>query len=175
MNALVVEALLKKEDPGRDASLATCESQAQQRFNETRSAWDAITIADIALIRAFLRRSLPQERESLAEKYRSAFAESSATSREQDSVLTHMEFVRNILGKLPSPDRAMVASAIESLDYIHAQLRPREQAVEPAVGDAKRKDQRSRSTRASVKKPARKNPVQEKKTRRPTHRGKGKV
>ena len=175
MNALVVEALLKKEDPGRDASLATCESQAQQRFNETRSAWDAITIADIALIRAFLRRSLPQERESLAEKYRSAFAESSATSREQDSVLTHMEFVRNILGKLPSPDRAMVASAIESLDYIHAQFRPCEQAVEPAVGDAKRKDQRSRSTRASVKKSARKNPEQEKKTRRPTHRGKGKA
>jgi hypothetical protein len=175
MNALVVEALLMKEDPGRDASLATCESQAQQRFNETRSVWDAVTIADVALVRAFLRHCLPQERDNLVEKYRSAFAESSATSREQDSVLTHMEFVRNILGKLPSPDRAMVASAIESLDYIHAQLRPREQAVEPAVGDAKRKDHSSRSTRVSVQQPARKNPVQEKKTRRPTRRGKGKV
>ena len=175
MNALVAEALLRKEDPGRDASLARCESLVQQRFNQTRSACDAITIAEIALIQAFLRQSLPQEQESLAEKYRSAFAESSATSREQDSALTQMEFVRSILGKLSYPDQVIVESAIQSLEYIQQYLQPYDQMAGSAAGEPKQKDQRSRSPKASAKQPARKSPVREKRTGRPTRRGKGKA
>lgn len=175
INMLVIEALLGKKDSGSELSLSTCESLAQRRFNETRSAWDAVTIADVALIRAFLHRSLPQERDGLVEKYRSAFAESSATSREQDSALAQMKFARDILGKLSYPDRAIVASAMESLDYIQTQLQPRVQMTEPPESKAKQKVRLPLSPKASAKKPARKNPVREKATRRPTRRGKGKA
>jgi CHAT domain-containing protein len=175
INMLVVEALLGQEDIGSESSLSTCETLAQQRFRETRSAWDAVTIADVALIRAFLHRSLPQERDNLVEKYRFAFTESSATPREQDSALTQMKFARNILGKLSYSNREIVSSAIESLGYIQKQLQPREQIAVPHKSEAKQRGQRSLSPPSSVKLSARKNPVREKKTRRPTHRGKGKA
>jgi CHAT domain-containing protein len=175
MNAVVVETLLGKKDSEREVSLSACESLAQRGFNETRSAWDAIAIADVALMLAFLHRSLPQEQDNLVRTYQSAFKESAASQREQNSVLTQMKFVINILGKLPSSDPEVVASAIQSLEYIQAQLWPHEQSSEPHGKEAKQKDQRPLSVKASVKKPARKNPVQEKITRRPTHRGKGKA
>lgn len=175
INALVVEALLGKEDPAHESSLSTCESLAQQRFNETRSAWDAITIAEVASIRAFLHQSLPQERDNLVKTYRSAFTESSATQRELDSALTQMKFVRNILGKLSYPDQVIVASAIESLDYIQTQLQPRAQTTEPPASKAKQKARLPLSPKASAKQPARKNPVRENNTRRPKRRGKGKA
>ena len=172
INALLVEALLGKEDLGRDVSLTACESLAQRRFNETRSAWDVVTIVEVALIRAFLQQSLPQERDNLAEQYRSAFTESSATQREQDSALTQMKFARNILGKLSYSDRKTVASAIESLDYIQKQLQPRAQTTEPPVSEAKQKARLPHSPKSSAKQSEKKNPVREKPTRRPKHRGK---
>ena len=146
---------------------------AKERFQKKPSAWDAVTIADVALIRAFLHRSLPQEQDNLVKTYRSAFTESSATSREQDSALAQMKFARNILGKLSYPDRAIVASAITSLEYIQTQLRPHEQSSEPHGSEAKQKDQRLRSPKASVKQSARKTSLREKKTRRPMRRDKG--
>jgi hypothetical protein len=173
INVLVVEALLGKEGLGSESSLSTCESMAQQRFHETRSAWDAVTIADVALIRAFLHQSLPQERDNLAERYRSAFTESSATQREQDSALTQMKFARNILGKLSYSDRETVASAIESLDYIQTQLQPHAPTAESHGSESKQIDRRPLSPKASAKQPARKNPVREEKTSRPTRRRKG--
>ena len=175
INMLVVEALLGKKGSGSESSLSTCESLARKHFIETRSAWDAVTIADVALIRAFLRQSLPQERDNLVKAYRSAFAESSATPREQDSALAQMKFARDILGKLSYPDRAIAASAIESLDYIQTQLQPRAQTTEPPASKAKQKARLPLSPKASAKQPARKNPVRENNTRRPKRRGKGKA
>jgi hypothetical protein len=175
INLLVVEALLGKADFTNESLLSKCESLAQQRFRETRSAWDSITISDVALIRAFLRRSLPQERDSLVEKYRSAFAESSATQREQDSALKQMIFVRDILRKIPysSQSQKTIASTIESLDYIHNKLKPQNRTAEPPAGEAKQKARSPRSPKASAKPPARKNPVQTKRTRRPKRGRKG--
>jgi hypothetical protein len=170
INMLMIEALLGKKDSVSESSLSTCESLAKERFQKKPSAWDAVTIADVALIRAFLHRSLPQERDNLVRTYRSAFAESSATSREQDSALTQMKFARNILGKLSYPDRAMVASTIESLDYIQQHLQPRAQTTEPPTSNAKQKARLPLSPKASAKQPVRK-----KATRRPTRRGKGKA
>ncbi|MEO7862023.1 MAG: tetratricopeptide repeat-containing protein, partial [Nitrospirales bacterium] len=177
INLLVVEALLGKEDFTNESLLSKCESLAQQRFRETRSAWDSITISDVALIRAFLRRSLPQERDSLIEKYRSAFAESSATQREQDSALKQMKFVKDILNKISysGQDQKMIASTIESLDYIQNKLKPPDRTAEPPASGAKQKARSPRSPKASTKQPARKNAVREKHPRRPKHRGKGKA
>ncbi|MEO8047785.1 MAG: CHAT domain-containing protein [Nitrospirota bacterium] len=173
INMLVIEALLGKKDSGSESSLSTCESLAKERFQQKPSAWDAVTIADVALIRAFLRRSLPQEQDNLVRTYRSALTESSATPREQDSALAQMKFARNILGKLSYPDRAIVASAMESLDYIQQRLQPRAQTTEPPAIKTKQKARLPLSPKASAKQPARKSPVREKGTRRLTHRGKG--
>lgn len=177
INFLVVEALLRKEDFGNESLLSKCESLAQQRFRETRSVSDSVTIPDVALIRAFLRRSLPQERDSLVEKYGSAFAESSATQREQDSALKQMKFVRDILKKIPYSSQAQktIASTIESLDYIQGKLQHRVSTAEPSASETKQKVRSPRSPKPSAKRPVRKNPVREKKTRRPKRRGKGKA
>ena len=172
INALVIEALLGKVDFTNESLLSTCESLAQQRFHETRSAWDAVTIADVALIRAFLHQSLLQEQDNLVQTYRSAFTESSATPREQDSALKQMKFVRDILGKLSYPDRAIVASAMESLDYIQTQLQPRAQTTEIPASKAKQKARLPQRPKSSAKQSEKKNPVREKPTRRPKHRGK---
>jgi tetratricopeptide (TPR) repeat protein len=173
INLMVVEALLGgKERLGSESLLSKCESLAQQRFHATRSVWDAFAIPDIALIRAFLDHSLPQEKDNLVEKYRSAFTESSATHRQQDSALTQMKFVRDILSKLSYSDQETVASTIKSLDYIQNQLQQRDQTTEPPASEAKQKDQRPRSPKASAKQPVQKNPVREEKPRRPKPRGK---
>jgi hypothetical protein len=173
INRLVVEALLGKEGIGNESLLSKCESLAQQRFQATRSAWDAFAIPDIALIRAFRNRSLFQERDNLVEKYRSAFAECGATQREQDSALTQMKFVRTILKKLPTQDPKLVTSTIESLDYIEHRLRDPNWTPEPSESEAKQGDQGSLHPKASATEPARKNSVKEEAKRRPRHRGKG--
>ena len=173
INLLVVEALLGKEGLGSESLLSKCESLAQQRFHETRSVWDSVTIPDVALIRAFLHHSLPQERANLVEKYRSAFAESSATQREQDSALTQMKFVRDILNKLSYSDQKTVASTIESLDYIQKQLQQRDPIAEPSEGESKQTDKLPLSPKASTKQPAGKKRAKAKRTRRPKRREKG--
>jgi len=173
INMLVVEALLGKDGLGNESLLSKCESLAQQRFYATHSAWDAFAIPDIALIRSFLNHSLPQDRDNLVEKYRSAFAESGATQRERDSALTQMQFVRTILNKLPGQDPKIVTPIIESLDYIEHRLRDPDWTPKPSESEAKQGDQSPLNPKASVTEPARKNPVQEEKPRRPKRRGKG--
>ncbi|HSL03720.1 MAG TPA: CHAT domain-containing protein [Nitrospiraceae bacterium] len=174
INLMVVEALLGgKEYLGSESSLSKCESLAQQRFYATRSVGDALAIPDIALIRAFLHHSLPQEQGILVEKYRSAFTEASATQEQQDSALTQMKFVRDILNTLPYFDEETVATTIQSLDYIHKQLQQRNQTTEPPASESKQKDQRPRRPKASAKQPTPKNPVRKKGTRQPKRRGKG--
>lgn len=122
LNAIVIEVLLGNDDVDREVVLSQCEAQAQENFEETRSVWDAITIADVALIRALIGQLLPEESDNLVHTYRAAFAKSSATQREQDSALTQMRFIREMLKKLPHSDRKLVASAIEALDAIVKQL-----------------------------------------------------
>jgi tetratricopeptide (TPR) repeat protein len=174
INLLVVEALLGKKDFTNESLLSKCESLAQQRFRETRSAWDSITISDVALIRAFLRCSLPQERDNLVEKYRSAFAESSATQREQDSALKQMKFVKDILNKISysGQDQKMIASTIDSLEYIQSKLERRDRTAASPGGEAEPIGNRPLKPKASVKQPARKSPARKKLSRRPKLRGK---
>jgi tetratricopeptide (TPR) repeat protein len=174
INVLVIEALLGNEGFKSESLLSKCESLAQQRFRETRSVWDSVTIPDVALIRAFLRHSLPQERDNLIGKYRDAFAESSATLQDQDSALKQMKFVRDILKKFSysGQEQKTIASTIESLDYIQNKLERRDQTTESLDGKAKQIKTRPLSPKVSAKQPARKNPVREKKTRRPKSRGK---
>ena len=166
LNAVVIEILLGKKDAGREATLSRCEALAQAHFKDTRSAWDAITIADVALIRAFIGQSLSQERDNLVHKYRAAFAESSATQREQDSVLTQMKFIRAMLKNVPHADRETVASVVESLDLILKQLQPQGRSAEPqAIQATPASAGPSRSLRRA-KQLERKKPVREKAGRR---------
>lgn len=123
LNALALEALIgKKTGDELEPLLAACEGFAQQRFCADRITWDAVTVADVALIRALVRHVLSQEQERLVLAYRSVFAESSANQKEQNSALTQMRFIREMLKKLPHSDRKLVASAIEALDAIVKQL-----------------------------------------------------
>jgi hypothetical protein len=84
-----------------------------------------------------------------------------------------MKFARDILNKLPYSDQELVASTIESLYYIQEHLQQRDQTTEPPASEAKLKNQRPRSPKASAKQPTRKNPVRKKGTRRSKPRGKG--
>jgi CHAT domain-containing protein len=174
LNAVVIEVLLGKEDADREAALSRCEALVQARFKDTRSVWDAITIADVALIRAIISRSLPQERDNIIEKYRAAFTESSATQREQDSVLTKTRFIREILRKVPQADRDMVASAVESLDVILKQLELRAQPANPPVVQAKPRSggssRRPPHSTPAAKQGGRKKPIQKRAGPRSTRR-----
>lgn len=143
LNATVIAILLGKRGAVCEAALSQCDALAQAHFKETRSALDAITMADVALIRAFIGHSLPQERDNLLHKYRAAFAESSATQREQDSALTQMKFIRAMLKKPGCADRDGGASAVESLDQILKQLQPPEQATGFSANQAKEASTRS--------------------------------
>lgn len=176
LNAVVIEVLLGKEDAGREAALSQCEALAQERFKETRSALDAITMADVALIRAFIGHSLRHERDNLVHAYRTAFAESLATQREQDSALTHMKFIRTMLQKMPHFDREGVAPAVASLSAIEEQLQLQKQPAEPSAGSAKPtatgRSRRSRGSK-SPKQLARKKPIRENRERQsPRRKGK---
>ncbi|MDF0668458.1 MAG: CHAT domain-containing protein [Nitrospira sp.] len=166
INELVVQALLGKKGFDIESLLAKCESLAQQRFYATRSAWDAVTIADVALIRAFLRRTLLQEGDTLVAQYRSAFAESAASQREQDSALTQMTFVRDILKKLPFSREQAIKTTIESLEYIREQLQPQKKAEDPARITTKQSAASSSSSKTSTKRKPAKNPGREKAARR---------
>lgn len=144
LNALALEALIgKKIGDELEPLLAACEGFAQQRFCADRITWDAVTVADVALIRALVRHVLSQEQERLVLAYRSAFAESSASQNEQNSALTQMRFIREMLKKLPHSDHKLVASAVESLDQILRQLQPPDQAVGSSANQAKEASTRS--------------------------------
>ena len=52
-----------------------------------------------------------------------------------------MKFVRDILSKLSYSDQELVASTIESLDYIQKQLQQRDQTTEPPASEAKAESQ----------------------------------
>lgn len=174
LNAVVIEVLLGKEEAGREAALSQCETLAQTRFRDTRSVWDAITIADVALIRAFIGHSLPQERDNLVHKYRAAFAESSATQREQDSALTQIKFIRAMLKRPPDADREAVALATEALEGILKQLQPRDRPAEPSVSQATptstEPSRQPRRLKPAPKQLGRKKPIRKNGGRRSTRR-----
>ncbi len=169
INELVVESLLGKKGFDIELLLTKCESLAQQRFHTARSVWDAITIADVALIRAFLHRTLVQEQSALVSKYRSAFAESGANQQQQNSALTQIKFVRDILKKLPSSREQAIKSTIESLNYIETELQLRKEAVASAECEANQSDASPQSPKASTNRRSAKNPKRKKTARRLKH------
>lgn len=130
-------------------------------------------VADIALIRACLNRTVQVERDNLVETYRKVFAESGASEREQDSALAQMEFVRTILTKLPSSREQTIKSIIESLDYIRTRLRPQKETGTSPEGEAKQSDASSQGSNGSIKRESAQSPRRTKQVRRSKQRGKG--
>lgn len=145
INELVVQALIgKKTGDNLEPLLARCESLARERFRAERKTWDAVAIADVALIRAFVCGILPKEQDRLVRDYQSAFAESAADLREQNSALTQLRFMRRMLELLPVSALGDQASAIQSLDRIQAELEPRERNTDRSAAGGKPETQRLR-------------------------------
>jgi hypothetical protein len=80
--------------------------------------------------------------------------------------------VRDILNTLSYSEKGIVASTIESLDYIQKRLQQRNHTEDPSAHEPKQKVRVPRSPKASAKQPARKNPVQARRIPRPKRRKK---
>ena len=140
-------------------------SLAKQRFQDRRSVWDLFTLADIAVVRAYQKGTLPDEHDSLVETYQRVFLESAATKRQRDSARGQLEFLITMKRKL-TPVRggerkeAAVLIALETI--VHHLARAEEQkdgeaaaAASPSSPAAKPSPKRSRRRKAVSKKPLR--------------------
>ena len=170
VNWITIEAVRGNTKVSYESWLSKAGILAQQRFQEKREVWALFAVADIALIRACLNRTVQAERDNLVETYRNVFAESGASEREQDSALAQMEFVRAILTKLPRPDPQSATSIVESLQYIQQQLRRSGGTAESSGEEAKKGNQGARQ-KSSDKPAAQKQPIPKKQSR-PPRRGK---
>ncbi|GKS70205.1 hypothetical protein W03_22090 [Nitrosomonas sp. PY1] len=107
MNALMVDMILgklKKDDAGVQVKLTKGLLIAQGRFMSDRCVWDAIMVADFALIQAYWSDSFEQADmqenvRSLITKYHQAFTEGNANAKERDSVCKQLSFLINMLEK----------------------------------------------------------------------------
>jgi len=105
VNWLAIGALLEDTKLPYESWLSNAGILARRRFQETRGVWDLFAVADIAVVRAYQRGTLPGERGSLIETYQKVFAESGATNRERDSARGQVEFLIAMRRKL-KPARA---------------------------------------------------------------------
>lgn len=170
VNWMMIEALLGTSKVPYESWLSKAEILARQRFQTTRKAWDLFSVADIAIIRAYLKGALPAERGTLIENYRKIFAESSATKREQDSALGQLDFMITIWKKLSrSGHRKKAVDSIgDALNDIRNHLEQSKPQAKPSPIQPKGTGRPSRTSKASAKQPARK-----KTTRRSKHHRKG--
>lgn len=170
MNWLAIGALLGETNLPYESWLAKAEILARQRFQNTRKAWDLFTIADIAVLQAYRKKSLPEERSTIVDTYRKVFAESAASRRERDSACGQLEFLINMRRKLvPAPvgqrgGDAMV-SALEEIKH-HLEQSEQKQDAEDTASNAVRSS--SSRAKGSAKREAVKNPRQATPARRST-------
>jgi CHAT domain-containing protein/pimeloyl-ACP methyl ester carboxylesterase len=177
VNWLALEALLGTSKVPYESWLSKAEILARQRFQTTRKAWDLFSVADIEVLRAIRNNTVSEERSRLVDTYRKVFAESAATQREQDSARGQLDFMIAMRQKLSrSSDRKKAVDPIsDALNHIRHHLEQSKPQEKPPPTQPKGTNKPSPTSKASVKPSARKNPVREKKARRPTHRGKGKA
>ena len=110
MNALMIDVILgklKKGDADVQSKLIKGQLMAQSRFKLYRSVWDAIMVADFALIQAYWSGSFEQaDRQKdvklLITQYHQAFTEGNANAKERDSACKQLSFLIDMLEKLKS-------------------------------------------------------------------------
>ncbi|MEI2768809.1 MAG: CHAT domain-containing protein [Nitrosomonas sp.] len=110
VNALVLDVILgelKKGDVDVQSKFTKGQLMAQSRFSLYHSVWDAIMVADFALIQAYWSGSFEQmDRQKdvtlLITQYHQAFMEGNANAKERDSACKQLSFLIDMLEKLKS-------------------------------------------------------------------------
>lgn len=138
LNWLAIEAVLGNATVPYESWLSKAAVLAKQRFQDRRSVWDLFTVADIAVVRAYQKGTLPDERDSLVETYQHVFAESGATKREQDSARGQLTFLINMRGKLTGAggDKKKGDAILDALEAIKHHLERSEQQKDTGAADA---------------------------------------
>lgn len=110
VNALMLDVILgelKKGDADVQSKLTKGQLMAQSRFMSYHHVWDAIMVADFALIQAYWSGSFEQtdrqkDVKSLITQYHQAFMEGNANAKERDSACKQLSFLIDMLEKLKS-------------------------------------------------------------------------
>lgn len=165
LNWLAIEAVLGNVQVPYESWLSKAAVLAKQRFQDRRSVWDLFTVADIAVVRAYQKGTLPDEHDSLVETYQRVFFESAATKRQRDSARGQLEFLITMKRKL-TPVRggerkeAAVLIALETI--VHHLARAEEQKDGEAAAAA---SPSSPAAKPSPKRSIRRKPVAQKRSR----------
>ncbi len=157
LNWLMIEAVLGNAQVPYESWLSKAEVLAKQRFQDRRSAWDLFAVADIAVVRAYQKGTLPDERDSLVETYQRVFLEADATKRQRDSACGQLEFLIKMKRKLTPArgDKRKVEAVLNALETILNHLaRAGEQKEAGSAADA--------SPSTSPPKPSPKRPIRRK-------------
>jgi CHAT domain-containing protein len=122
LNWIAGAAMLGQRVPDADAWLARVEAGGADRLAVSRSFWDAVGQADVALLRALLDGTLanPGTAEALLARYEAALRSSPPSPRELDSTLNQLRATAGLLQAL-SGDAASTANA-EALRAIWTKL-----------------------------------------------------
>jgi pimeloyl-ACP methyl ester carboxylesterase len=124
LNWLTVAAVLGNVPPDAPGWLARARAAAKERYAESRSIWDAVTLPDAALVEHLLDGALDAESgDGLVAKYRATFEETRATARERDSVLGQLDFIATM-----APAGGIPAASVKQVQRI------REELAEPVAG-----------------------------------------
>jgi len=102
LNWLALSALLERIPAECDTWLARVQVAARQRFERSRSAWDAIAIADGQLLSNVMQGTLTDEGVTghLVTLYLAAAEEAQLSARERDSLLSQMTFMQTFAARL---------------------------------------------------------------------------
>jgi len=155
LNWLTVEAVLGNAPPDASVWLARARAVAKERFAESRSIWDAVTLPDAALVEDLLGAALgTASGDDLVAQYRTAFEETRATARQRDSVLRQLDFIVAM-----APVGAIRAATINELRRIREQLAeaaasPTAEIAAPPIGRKTRKSQRTKTRPVAKRKTA---------------------
>ncbi|HNL91071.1 MAG TPA: hypothetical protein PKH05_18465, partial [Nitrospira sp.] len=139
LNWLAIEAVLGNAKVPYESWLSKAAVLAKQRFQDRRSVWDLFTVADIAVVRAYQKGTLPDEQDSLVETYQRVFLESAATKRQRDSARGQLEFLITMKRKLTPAhgDQRKEEAVLNALETIvHHLARAEEQTDGKAAAAA---------------------------------------
>jgi len=117
LNWVVGEALLGRRTAAVDVWLARAEARAAERFVISRSYWDAVGRADVAVLRALLDGTLPAPGtvESLVQAYEAVQQSSPPSVRELDSTLSQLKAMADLFRKLGGAEGAAASDALRAI------------------------------------------------------------
>ncbi|MCW5620743.1 MAG: CHAT domain-containing protein [Burkholderiales bacterium] len=166
LNWLTVDILLGRAPADGDAWLARVNVAARQRFERTRSVWDAIAIPDAQLLVHLLHGTLGADGvdAQLASLYVAAVDEAQANDRQRDSITNQLAFIQDTGMRLAKGKSARWGAVIGDL---HAALQKAWDKGDIAGTAAKE----VKATALPVSAAAQKKPVRPKKSRSPKKAG----